>query len=126
MPEVVTRLRQHKAAQQRRLLERGVRATAVDLVCDRGDGHHFDPDAYTHAVARVAGAAGTPGVRLHDLRHGAATFWLKEQGERPEVVSRMLGHSSVAFTLSTYVHPDADDLDALATRAGEAMFGTAG
>lgn len=42
-------------------------------------------------------------VRLHDLRHAAATMLLG-QGTHPKIVSEMLGHSSIAFTLDTYSH----------------------
>ncbi len=118
--EVVARLRVYKRLQAERLLALGHRTTARDLVCDRGDGQPFDPDSYTHAVARFTEKAGCPGVRLHDLRHGVATLWLN-LGMRPDLVSRMLGHSSVAFTLSTYVHPKDEDLDALADVLGDAL-----
>ncbi len=47
--------------------------------------------------------AGLPYIRPHDLRHTAATLLLLE-GVQPLVVSEMLGHASVAFTLSTYSH----------------------
>jgi hypothetical protein len=42
-------------------------------------------------------------VRLHELRHTHASFWLAA-GVHPKVVSERLGHSSVAFTLDTYAH----------------------
>jgi integrase len=44
-----------------------------------------------------------PYIRPHDLRHTAATLLLLE-GVQPLVVSEMLGHASVAFTLATYGH----------------------
>ncbi len=47
--------------------------------------------------------AGLPRIRLHDLRHTAATLHLSE-GTHPRVVQEMLGHSSVALTLSVYSH----------------------
>jgi integrase len=47
--------------------------------------------------------AGLPYIRPHDLRHTAATLLLLE-GVQPLVVSEMLGHASVAFTLATYGH----------------------
>src|SRR5262249_15040886 len=51
--------------------------------------------------------AGLPYIRPHDLRHTAATLLLLE-GVQPLVVSEMLGHASVAFTLATYGHVLAD------------------
>lgn len=44
-----------------------------------------------------------PAIRFHDLRHTAATLALQE-GVHAKVVSEMLGHATVAFTLDTYAH----------------------
>ncbi|MDG2334432.1 MAG: site-specific integrase [Myxococcota bacterium] len=42
-------------------------------------------------------------IRFHDLRHTCATLLL--QGKTaPKVVTELLGHSSVAFTLDIYAH----------------------
>lgn len=42
-------------------------------------------------------------IRLHDLRHTAASLMIR-QGVPPKTVSEMLGHSDVAFTLRVYTH----------------------
>ncbi len=47
--------------------------------------------------------AGLPPMRLHDLRHSAATLLLTE-GVHPKIVQEMLGHSSIAVTMDTYSH----------------------
>jgi integrase len=47
--------------------------------------------------------AGLPYIRPHDLRHTAATLLLLDKVPAI-VVSRMLGHANVAFTLQTYGH----------------------
>lgn len=47
--------------------------------------------------------AGVPRLRLHDLRHTAATLHLR-QGTHPVVVQRMLGHSRAGITLDVYSH----------------------
>ena len=52
---------------------------------------------------RALDAAGLPRVRVHDLRHTAATLLLG-QGVHPKVVQELLGHSSVTLTLDTYSH----------------------
>jgi integrase len=44
-----------------------------------------------------------PSLRLHDLRHTAATLWY-EDGIPLSVISRWLGHASVAVTDQVYVH----------------------
>lgn len=47
--------------------------------------------------------ANLPRIRLHDLRHTAATLLLV-QDINPKVVAEMLGHSTVSMTLDTYSH----------------------
>ncbi len=42
-------------------------------------------------------------MRIHDLRHTAATHLLTK-GVHPKVVQDLLGHSTIAITLDTYSH----------------------
>lgn len=42
-------------------------------------------------------------IRLHDLRHTAATLALTA-GVHPKIVAARLGHSAVSMTLDTYSH----------------------
>jgi integrase len=98
---VIARLRQHRKEQAERRLLLGAAWIDTDLVCDRGDGEHLDPDGMTNAFGRYATSA--PGTRLHDLRHAFATTLLTA-GVHPKVVSEALGHASVAFTMDTYQH----------------------
>ena len=53
----------------------------------------------------------------HWARHSAATRWLRD-GVRIEVVSRLLGHSSVTTTSSIYGHLTAEDARAALEKAG--------
>jgi len=48
-------------------------------------------------------AIGMPGLRVHDLRHTAASVWLGA-GADPKVVQRILGHASAAMTMDLYGH----------------------
>lgn len=41
-----------------------------------------------------------PGVRLHDLRHGAATL---ASGSDLKAIQDMLGHASIVLTADTYI-----------------------
>jgi hypothetical protein len=75
-------------------------------------------------------AAGLPPVRLHDLRHGAATLMLAA-GTDLKVVQDTLGHSSIVLTADTYTsvlpdlaHQSAADTAALVRRAGRLVPGT--
>lgn len=63
--------------------------------------------------------AGLDGLRFHDLRHTFVALWVA-LGRNAKEVSRVAGHSSVAFTLDRYGHlyevdeaSLADDLDRL-------------
>jgi integrase len=46
---------------------------------------------------------GLPPLRLHDLRHSAATHWL-EAGLPLKLVQELLGHASMAITADVYSH----------------------
>jgi integrase len=59
------------------------------------------PDWLTHRFATLVAASGLPPIRLHDLRHGAATLTLAA-GAELKIVQDMLGHTSYAFTADTY------------------------
>jgi integrase len=73
-------------------------------------GHAPDPTKpwdqhvfYQWHLKPAARRIGVPGLRLHDLRHTAATLW-HEDGIPLSVISRWLGHASVAVTDQVYVH----------------------
>ncbi|MFR9807388.1 tyrosine-type recombinase/integrase [Pseudonocardia sp. RS010] len=59
---------------------------------------------------------GLPPVRLHDLRHGAASLMLAA-GVPMKVIQETLGHSSVTLTADTYTSVFRD----VATSAAEAV-----
>jgi integrase len=46
---------------------------------------------------------GRPKLRIHDLRHTAASVWLAS-GADPKVVQRVLGHATAAMTMDLYGH----------------------
>jgi integrase len=76
---------------------------------------------WSHAIAAI----GRPRLRVHDLRHTAASVWLGA-GADPKVVQRVLGHASAAMTMDLYGHLiDANLWDA-ARRVDEASGGTSG
>lgn len=47
--------------------------------------------------------AGPPEIRIHDLRHSAATMLLK-MNVNPKQVQVLLGHSSIVITMDRYSH----------------------
>jgi integrase len=58
-------------------------------------------------------SAGLEGLRFHDLRHTFVSLWVA-LGRNAKEVSRVAGHSSVAFTLDRYGHLYETDDDGLA------------
>jgi len=77
---------------------------------------------WRHRVWKPAcDAAGMPdGLRIHDLRHTAASLAVSA-GANVKAVQRMLGHSTASQTLDRYSHLFTEDLEALADRL-DAVF----
>lgn len=71
------------------------------------------------------GAVGIKALRVHDLRHTAASVWLGA-GADPKVVQRMLGHASAAMTMDLYGHLIDQNLWDAAKRVGESTGDTSG
>jgi integrase len=73
------------------------------LVFAADDGSPLRPDYVTRRFPELCAEAGVRKIRLHDLRHGAASLRLAS-GTDIAVVSKLLGHSSIAITADTYSH----------------------
>jgi integrase len=67
----------------------------------------------------VAPAGLAEGLRVHDLRHTAASLAIRENAS-VKIVQAMLGHRSATQTLDRYGHLYPSDLDALAERLDRA------
>jgi integrase len=85
-------------------------------VFTREDGTPLRPAWISVRSATVAARAGLPPIRFHDLRHGAASMLLAA-GVEPKVISQMLGHATVAFTMDVYT----EVAESLAEAAAEAI-----
>jgi integrase len=66
-------------------------------------GAPMQPHQANVELTRALRALGLPHVRVHDLRHTAASVML-EAGIHPKVVQEMLGHKTIVTTLDTYSH----------------------
>ncbi|MEV6040539.1 tyrosine-type recombinase/integrase [Nonomuraea sp. NPDC052116] len=66
--------------------------------------------------------AGLPPVRLHDLRHGAASL-LPAAGVEMKVVQETLGHTYSAFTADTYTSVYPQTATATAEKTAALLFG---
>jgi len=67
------------------------------------DGGIPHPDSVTKRFREDCDRSGVPYISVHGLRHTFATLALAA-GVPAHIVSRALGHHSVAFTLATYSH----------------------
>lgn len=102
-PATVKALRQHR---DRQLAEQelvGDGWTESGAVFTYPDGRTLHPDHVMVVFRRLVARADLPLIRLHDLRHTAATLALAA-GVHPKVVQERLGHSSIGITLDTYSH----------------------
>ena len=81
-------------------------------------------DKYVFHPARAAAGFDRPAakdINFHGLRHTFATTLLGD-GVTPFIVSRLVGHASVAFTMARYGHWTQDHLDT-ARVAATGMYG---
>lgn len=108
------RKRQREEAIRLGLAHQGSRG----LVFTTEDGSPLHPEYVSRHFSVLARRAGLPPVRLHDLRHGAATLALAA-GAHLKVVSAMLRHSSLSITADTYTSV----LPEVARQAAEAVAG---
>ncbi len=99
---VASSLRAHRTHQ---LEERAAAKDWADsrLVFASRVGTPLSPRNDYRAFRALAARAGLRPVRLHDLRHTAASLLLS-QGVPARVVMEVLGHSQISVTLNTYSH----------------------
>jgi integrase len=99
--------RRHQLDQQLRRTETGDNWVDSGYVFTRGDGLPINPNYATTRFRILIQRAGLPPVRLHDLRHGAASL-AHQAGADLKTVQDLLGHSSIVITADTYtsVLPD--------------------
>lgn len=86
-----------------------------DLVFAQEDGNPIHPERLTKRFETLVKSSGLRHTRLHDLRHARASLLLAS-GTDIALVSKLLGHSSVAITADTYSHL----LDGVGRRAADA------
>jgi integrase len=102
-PGVIAMLRGHRKAQVAERLQAGDVWQDRDLVFATEHGGYVDPRNLLRALKTAGVKAGIGGIGLHTLRHSAATAML-EANVPIHVVSRILGHSSIAVTIDLYGH----------------------
>lgn len=94
-------LRQHLQLQAEHRIRIGDLWRETEFVFTGEDGARLDPDAVTEEFLRQSFDAGCPPIRLHDLRHSAASV-MHAAGVDRKVISKTLRHSTTAITDDTY------------------------
>lgn len=117
-PELVERLRWHRARQNERRLARADWEDR-DLVFDRYNGGVLHQSRWYRKHVAVCEEVGVPTIRLHDIRHSSASLEL-EMGTHMKIVSERLGHAKISTTMDLYSHVSAESqrkaADALTAR----------
>jgi integrase len=121
-PETVEALRDHRTRQLGERLLVGSMWVDDDLVFPNEFGGFLNAERLRERNDALLRRAGLPDVRFHDLRHSAATDWLKHD-MHPKVASERLGHASVGITLDLYSHVtktmQRDAVDAISRKRSE-------
>jgi integrase len=101
-PFVMTRLRTHHDAQRLERIAAG-RPTEDGLVFVTQRGYAVSGSWLTKHFQALLLAAKLPKMRIHDLRHGAASL-LAAAGAHPRVAQALLRHASSRTTMDVYTH----------------------
>lgn len=100
---VMNTLQVHRLQQQETRNKVGSDWVEKDLIFCGLQGDYFNPNYLLRMFKKVLVEAGLPHMRIHDLRHSAATILLS-MGVHPKVVQEILGHSTISMTMDTYSH----------------------
>jgi integrase len=117
---VVAALRRQRDHQLFEALEWGDGYEASGLVFTRENGAMLRPRYLLAHFHKLSEAAGVPQVRIHDLRHLAATLMITN-GVPLALVSKTLRHSQVGITANLYGHLTQEAAHAAADSLGGAL-----
>ncbi|MEU4570224.1 tyrosine-type recombinase/integrase [Micromonospora sp. NPDC023956] len=93
--------RRRQLDQREQAIEAGQPWTDSGYVFTRPDGQPINPNYATTRFRKLVQRAELPPVRLHDLRHGAASL-AHQAGADLKTLQDLLGHSSIVITADTY------------------------
>ncbi len=101
--QTVLALNRHHEAQEKMCLNAGTKWVEMDLVFPSSIGTPSDASNIRIDFNRLLLSAGLPKIRIHDLRHTAASLFLNHKVP-VIVVTNILGHSKPSVTLDIYSH----------------------
>ncbi|MFB8276920.1 tyrosine-type recombinase/integrase [Nocardia colli] len=96
-------------------------ADVADIIVLGKNGMPLWPRNFVRAFHLLCTQAGVRRIKLHHLRHGAATF-LKNAGVPARDVQLILGHAHISTTLQIYQHGDLDTQQTALDRIGRALM----
>jgi integrase len=96
-------LREHKKRQDAERRALGDAWREHGLVFASSIGTPIEPRNVNRRWDELRRKAGLDWLRLHDLRHGYATFLLAK-GVPARAIMDVLGHTEIGVTMNTYVH----------------------
>lgn len=115
-------LQDHRDRQWVERQHAGPRWQDTDLVFPTTVGTPYEPRNLNRHFDRLTERAGLPHIRLHDIRHSAASI-MEAAGVSLKTLSTILGHSTIGITGDLYVTPyDASQEDA--ARKMDDIFGS--
>jgi len=117
---VLAALQRQRARQDLERLEWGAGYEGSGLVFARENGTMLRPRYLLERFHKLSADAGVPKVRIHDLRHLAATLMLTN-GVPLALVSKTLRHAQVGITANLYGHLTPEAAHAAADSLGAAL-----
>jgi integrase len=96
-------LKEHRMRQLEQRLQTGVTWQDADLIFCKANGEHLALTTLERHFRKLLKLADLPEMRIHDLRHSAATLLLK-MGVSLKVIQEILGHSNFSTTANLYAH----------------------
>jgi len=112
-----------KSGKSRRIPMNGTVAAAIGALPKISEFLFYNPETGTHlqgiaaSFEKARDAAKLKGLRLHDLRHTAAS-WMVAAGVDLVTVSKILGHASIQMTMR-YAHPTPENMRRAVERLGD-------
>jgi integrase len=119
---LVAALRSHWARQGEERLAVGETWNEGDYVFTDELGAPLNPEYFSTRFETLTNRAGVRRVRLHDLRHTAASQMIAV-GVSPKVVAELLGHASPVITQTVYQHVMPGMSESAGERLSAALLG---